>query len=112
LLRFRHGSVICSSLQKNSAGRWTGAEETTKQIWLFVLSCVIAFFDGVRFAHVLTLLGLAIEPRTSLVVDVRVRVDPDLTITRSTGIGRSLRGLRLVSNRSRSGAGIFLVEET
>jgi hypothetical protein len=31
LLRFRHGSVICSSLQKNSAGRWTGAEETTKQ---------------------------------------------------------------------------------
>lgn len=74
---------------------------------------MIAFFDGVRFAHVLTLLGLAIEPRTGLVVDVRLGVDPDLTITRNTGIGRGLRGLRglrLVSNRSRSGAGIFLVE--
>jgi hypothetical protein len=70
---------------------------------------VIAFFDGVRFAHVLTLLGLAIEPGTGLVVDVRLGVDPDLTITRSTGIGR---GLRLISSRSRSGAGIFLVEET
>lgn len=64
---------------------------------------MIAFFDGVRFAHVLTLLGLAIVPGTGLVVDVRISVNPDLAIAWSTGIGS---GLRLVSSR----AGIFLVE--
>jgi hypothetical protein len=54
---------------------------------------VIAFFDGVRFAHVLTLLGLAIIPGTGLVVDVRFGIDPDLTIPGSPWVGGRSLGL-------------------
>ena len=88
----------------------TGAEkEQSNNLTNPLLSCVVAFFDGVRLAHVLTLLGLTIVPGTGLMVDVRIGVNPYLTVAGSTGVSRSLG---LVGNWRRSRAGRFLVEET
>lgn len=70
---------------------------------------MIAFLDGIRFAHVLTLLGLTIEAGTLLMVDVRFGINPNLAIPWSTGIAS--RGLGLVC-RSRRRGRAGMVEET
>src|SRR5262249_56964130 len=47
---------------------------------LFSLSGFVSFFDRFLFGDVLTLLGLAVETRAFLVIDMRLGVDPHETV--------------------------------
>jgi hypothetical protein len=73
---------------------------------MLVLSCVIAFFNGILLTHVLAVFRLAIEAGTFLVVDVGRRIYPNLTIAssgcRGRGFDRSLGGVHARSSGSRS----------
>src|SRR5450755_431457 len=53
---------------------------------------VVARCLGSRFGHVLTLLGLAVVLRAGAVIDLRARVDPDLSGTTAGGRRRHGRG--------------------
>ena len=61
---------------------------------MLILSGVIAFFNGILLAHVLSMFRLSVEAGTLLVVDVGRRIHPDLTVAstgrRGGGCSRSL----------------------
>jgi hypothetical protein len=73
---------------------------------MLVLSCVIAFLNGILLTHVLAVFRLAITAGTFLVVDVGRRIYPDLTVAsagrRGRGCDRTLGAVHARSSGSRS----------
>jgi hypothetical protein len=73
------------------------------QSWLLLVFCrVIAFLHGVRLAHVLPVLGSPVPLGAFLMVDVRFRVDPDLTSSAAGSLSGLWRGQRLAGSRPSS----------
>jgi hypothetical protein len=68
---------------------------------MLVLSCVIAFFNGILLTHVLAVFRLAIKAGTFLVVDVGRRIYPNLTVA-SAGCWSHCRHWTLGGVRARS----------
>jgi hypothetical protein len=72
---------------------------------VLVFSGVIAFFNGILLAHVLSMFRLSVEAGTFLVIDVGRRIHPDLALAcigcRSRGCDRTLRAGYRRSSRSR-----------